>query len=131
MPSIIELNGLISLRQFPGVDNVPTLEKSEYKEALMQQTYHVLLSTQRALLKSVTPRLRSVVVDLDNDRFIFHIHLYYDGKASDEEIGLWQRVITEARVGLDSQYALDSSVERLDCPKPIPFRGRCAYLRKE
>lgn len=97
----------------------------------MQELSDALLSTQKALLKTVTPDLRAVVVDLDNDNNVFFIRFYYTGKVSEDLIDLWQCAITEASAGLDLHYTLDDGVEKLDFPKKIPLRGRYAYLRKE
>lgn len=97
----------------------------------MQQISDALLATQRALLDVVTPELRAVVVDIDNDKKEFYIRFYYDGEVSEELIDLWSSAITEASAGLDPIYDLDNGIERLDFPKKIPFRGRFAYFRKE
>jgi hypothetical protein len=97
----------------------------------MQELGNALLCTQRALLRAVTPQLRAVVVDLDNDEIVFYIRFYYDREVSDEEIDLWQCAITEASAGLDPIYDLDNDIIRLDFPEKIPAKGRYAYLRKE
>lgn len=98
---------------------------------IMQELSDALLSTQKALLKVVTPELRAVVVDLDNNKNVFFIRFYYHEKVPDNLIDLWECAITEASAGLDPHYTLDDGVERLDYPQKIPFRGRYAYLRKE
>lgn len=46
----------------------------------MQELSDALLTTQKVLLKTVTPRLRAVIVDLDNSKNIFFIRFYYDGE---------------------------------------------------
>src|SRR5262249_28787185 len=97
----------------------------------MMEIALALLSTQSALLQNVTPELRAVIVDIDEEEKIFYIRFYYDGPVSEDIIELWQCAITEASAGIDPNYGLDEGVERLDYPAKIPFRGRCAYLRKE
>lgn len=97
----------------------------------MQQLYYALLATQNALLGVVTPELRAVVIDLDNNDKVFFIRFYYDGEVSPEIIDLWDCAITEASADMELDYTLDDGIERLDYPQGIPFRGRYAYLRKE
>ncbi len=96
-----------------------------------QQMSDALLSTQRALLDVVTPELRAVVVDLDNNKSEFYIRFYYDGEVPEKILDLWSCAIMEASAGLDPIYDLDNGIERLDFPTKIPFRGRYAYCRKE
>ncbi len=92
---------------------------------------YALLSVQSALLNVVTPELRAVVVDVCKENTLLYIRFYYDGKCSEELIDLWQCSITEASADFGPDTVLDDGVERLDYPKPIPCRGRCAYRRKE
>lgn len=90
---------------------------------------YALLSVQNALLGAVTPELRAVVIDLDEESKVLYIRFYYHGEASEELIDLWDCAITEIDLGLDCFF--DKGIERLDYPNPIPVRGRYAYLRKE
>jgi hypothetical protein len=91
---------------------------------------YALLGMQRALLGEVTPALRAVFIDLDQDQDLFLANFYYDGEASEERIDLWDCVVTEASADLD-QWFSRSKIERLDYPKVIEGRGCCAYVRKE
>ena len=92
---------------------------------------YALLSIQRALLQTVTPELRAVVIDVSKEEQLLYIRFYYDGKVSEKLIDLWECAITEASADFGPECLLDAGVERLDYPQKIPFRGRCAYLRKE
>ena len=92
---------------------------------------YALLSTQHALLGIVTPELRAVVVDFVKGENLLYMRFYYDGALSEKYIDLWQCAITEASAALGPDCILDDGVDRLDYPKAIPVRGRCAYLRKE
>lgn len=92
---------------------------------------YALLAVQSALLDAVTPELRAVVVDMCKETQSLYLYFYYDGKASEKLIDLWQCAVTEASAALGPNCLLDDGVERLDYPKKIPFRGRYAYLRKE
>ncbi len=92
---------------------------------------YALLSTQNALLEVVTPKLRAVIVDFNEESQLMYTRFYYDGEASEELIELWECAITEASAGLGPDCRVDEGVERLDYPKKIPLRGRYAYLRKE
>lgn len=90
-----------------------------------------LLATQRALLGVVTPQLRAVVIDVEPENEIFFISFFYDGEISEELQDLWECAITEASASLGPDYYTEQQIDRVDYPKPIPFRGRYAYLRKE
>ncbi|NGX38780.1 MAG: hypothetical protein KR126chlam1_00091 [Chlamydiae bacterium] len=46
----------------------------------MQEIGDALLATQRALLDIVTPELRAVIVDLDNDKGVFLFDFITMGK---------------------------------------------------
>lgn len=91
---------------------------------------YVMLAVQNALLGVVIPELRSVVVDVDEEKRLLYIRFYYHGEVNQEVIDLWKMAISEV-IALLPGYALDQGVERLDQPSKIPFRGRYAYLRKE
>lgn len=97
----------------------------------MKDLGNALLSTQRALLGAVTPELRAVLINLDEEEKIFYIRFFYHGSVSQDLIELWDCAITEASAGIDPHYDLDEDVQRLDYPEKIPFQGCYAYLRKE
>ncbi len=86
---------------------------------------------QCALLDEVTPQLRAVVIDIDNDEEILYSRFYYDGEASEKQIDLWDCAISEAATDLQPEFLLRAHIERLDYPKKIPSFGYFAYLRKE
>lgn len=91
-----------------------------------------LLSTQKALLKVVTPDLRAVIIDIKKEEKIFYIHFYYHGEISKELINLWSHAITEASTEFGPNCILDGGIERVDYPNKIPIPGtRYAYCRKE
>lgn len=92
---------------------------------------YALLATQNALLDAITAELRAVVIDVSSEEQLLYIRFYYHGDVSTKLIDLWECAITEASASLGPDCALDYGVERLDCPKEIPLRGRYAYLRKE
>ena len=92
---------------------------------------NALLSVQRALLGAVTPELRAVVVDLDNENHVVYIRFYYHGEVAENLIDLWDCAVTEVISDMDIQYVLNEGIERLDYPNPIPDRGRFFYRRKE
>jgi hypothetical protein len=92
---------------------------------------YALLSVQSALLQVVTPELRAVVVDICKEDWLFYIHFYYEGEASEKLIDLWECAITEASAALGPDCVLNAGVARLDYPQQIPLHGRFAYLREE
>jgi hypothetical protein len=90
---------------------------------------YALLAVQGAVLGEVTPALRAVFTNVDEDQEIFYFYVYYDKAASEQMIELWECVCTEASAGL-GHCLIESEIERLDYPKAIPIRGYCAYLRR-
>ena len=98
---------------------------------MIQDLGRSILSMQKALLHIVTPELRAVIIDLDNNKNVFFVRFYYDGIVNDTILDLWRSSIKKANAELHFDFTLDSNVERLDFPQEIPFRGRCVFLRKE
>jgi hypothetical protein len=90
---------------------------------------YALLAVQSALLGEVTPALRAVFANVDEDQEIFYFYVYYDKEVSEKTIDLWECACTEASADLGPCF-IEREIERLDHPKAIPVRGYCAYLRK-
>lgn len=101
-----------------------------YKIEIVPVAY-ALLALQRALLGSVTPELRAIIVDVSNEESLLYIRFYYDGQVIQELVDLWECAISEVVADFGADYALDEKVQRLDYPQKIPFRGRYAYSRYE
>jgi hypothetical protein len=107
-------------------------QPSQGKKSMLKYSIeYALLAVQRALLDTITPELRAVVVDFSQKNKSLYIRFYYDRKVSEKLIDLWQCAITEASAAFNADYSLDDGVERLDYPQKIPLRGQYAYLRKE
>jgi hypothetical protein len=105
--------------------------KSEkYKISIFPLAY-ALLALQRGMLGVVTPELRSVIADIDQENQLLYIRFFYDGDVPYENIDEWECAISESIADLGPEYSLDAKVERIDYPKEMPFRGRYAYFRKE
>jgi hypothetical protein len=94
---------------------------------------YLLLSVQRALLGSVIPALRAMVVDLDVTSKILCINFYYDCEITEEVHDLSSCIVTEIIADFPSDYLnnLDENVIQLNYPKKIPVKGKLVYLRKE
>ncbi len=97
----------------------------------METLNNASLLTQRSLWGAITPELRAVSIDLDNDNKKFFIYYYYDGEVSEKIIDLWQCATTEASAGLEFFYYDVEKIERLDFPSEIPDKGVIIYYRKE
>jgi hypothetical protein len=95
----------------------------------MKELSDVLLSAQRALLGVVTPELRAVVVDLDNENNVVYIRFYYHGEVAEKLIDLWDCAVTEVISDMDVQYVLDERIERLDYPNPIQLAADLVFER--
>lgn len=92
---------------------------------------YALLAVQHALLGIVTPELRAVIVDFNQEEPLLYIRFFYDGKVSKTLSDLWQSAISNAKKDFGNDCILDGKVEQVDYPHPLPFRGRYAYSRKE
>lgn len=90
-----------------------------------------LLAVQSALLGVVTPQLRGVSIDIDEENEVFHITFFYDGEVSEDILELWSCASTEASCHIPLGYQTDEKYMRLDFPQELPVQGRYAYLRKE
>ncbi len=98
-----------------------------YKIEIFPLAY-ALLAIQRALLGIVTTELRAVIADMEDK--LLYIRFYYDRNVASEILDDWECAITETMADLGPDYLLDEGIEKLSYPQEIPFRGRCAYLRK-
>ena len=130
-PEKIPLGGFIAYMRKE--DNSAHFTESGYSQVSIkeQSISYALLATQQALLAVVTPELRAVVVDFKNDERLLYIRFFYDGEVSKSLTDLWQNASLKVRCDFGGNCVLDGQAERVDFPKPIPFRGRYAFLRKE
>ena len=92
---------------------------------------YILLAVQRALLSVVTPKLRAVLIDLNQEERIFYASVYYDGEISEKLVDLWECAMSEAGADLGICHTEEYTIKRLDYPQEIPAGGHYAYLRKE
>jgi hypothetical protein len=113
--------------------NLP--EKLDNKVKIAEMTIgYALLAVQNALLGVVTPQLRAVIVDFEEEIPLLFIRFYYDTQVPQETINLWSNAMSKSSADFfGSICCLDCRIERLDYPKDIDsvFRGRYAYRRKE
>lgn len=92
---------------------------------------YALVSMQQALLGTVTPALRAVIVNMNADAKLLYVRFYYDEAMDEKAIDLWECAIQKSKADFGSNFFLDAEIERLDYPQTIPCLGRYAYLRKE
>jgi len=90
--------------------------------------YNLLLNIQGALINAVTPELRAVTVDIDNEKALVILKFFYDGKITDELFETASIAGTETDV---PGYLNDEHIIRCDSPNPLPIQGRFVFLRKE
>ena len=102
---------------------------TSYKIKDITPIAYALLAIQRALLGLVTPELRAIIVDVQEQ--LLYMRFYYDQVVLQEILESWEYAITRSIADLGSDYLFDAKIERLDFPQEIPFRGRYAFLRKE
>ncbi|HEY5235215.1 MAG TPA: hypothetical protein VIJ14_03460 [Rhabdochlamydiaceae bacterium] len=97
---------------------------------MLTELNKLLLSMNSALIGAVAPSLRSVSIELDHEMEQVIFWFYYDGEITDELFDLASVAGTEASTCM-TRYTSEDQIIRLDYPKPIPFRGKLAYHRKE
>lgn len=90
--------------------------------------HELLLSIQNALGNAVTPELRAVTADIDEKNGNIVLYFFYNGEVTERLAEIASIAGTETNVG---GYLNEEHIVRLDFPKPIPIRGKLAFLRKE
>lgn len=89
------------------------------------------LVVQQALLGKVTPNLRAVGLDLNQDKKEMHFYFNYDGEISENEYGLAAATIKEVSSTF-LEYCVNHHVKRVDFPQGELEKGeRLVYLRYE
>lgn len=89
------------------------------------------LSAQRALLGNVTPNLRAVCVNVEEN--VISAVFYCDKEISEEEFELYEQVKDQIIADFCNLQELEFSLEtvRLDYPKKMPLKGFWVYYRNE
>lgn len=75
----------------------------------------IVLSTNRALLGSVTPNLRAVVAEWDDERIL--LVFYFHGEPSSDDAETMSVVHTEVLTDLIDIMPVDFAITRLDMPE--------------
>ena len=88
----------------------------------------LLLEIQRAILGRVTPNLRMVTADGNEDEI--HLIFYYNDEISEEENEMAEDASTEIISGFSNQ-TLNLEIIRLASPKKMPTLKEIAYWRFE
>lgn len=89
----------------------------------------VLLALQQALLGEISANLRAVAVSIGPQNV--HFRAFFDGSISEGDRESMSFVETELMAALTARDVVSHSVERLDCPAPIPKRDIWVYCRRE
>jgi len=102
---------------------------------MIQMSYskanNIFGSIQRGLLGNVTPNLRAVYVQIENET-TFHLLFYYNNPPTEDEQELASLVDTEVLADFPSPFfKTDFSVLTLSYPNPIPDVGFCMFYRYE
>lgn len=92
---------------------------------------YAILSAIRALWDEITPQLRAVTVFICPKIRLSKTCIYYDGAVSEDQIDLWNCVMTEATADFNFDIEFQEIIKRVDYPGSIPDTGRLVYLRKE
>jgi hypothetical protein len=90
----------------------------------------VLGSVRRALIGNVTPNLRAVYVDLEEE--LITLLFYYNDPLSEDEEELASLTDTEFISDFPSpEYKTDCKVHVIPYPQKIEKKGYCVYRRYE
>jgi hypothetical protein len=101
------------------------------QEKTITRRVRVVLNCQQALLKSITPNIRKVVVNWDEHNIM--IHFVYDGQYSKEDMEEAERVAAKMRASFPEDDVKINYL-RLDFPTPLYTLGlgeQAIYVRKE
>ncbi len=93
--------------------------------------YTALLCIQGTLGNSVTPQLRAVSLDIDEENYELLVYFYYDGELTEELDELFSIVLLEVDTYTEHDYFIRDSIYSLKVPEKIPVRGKFAFLRYE
>lgn len=80
---------------------------------------YVRLSAVSALLGTVTPNLRVVVVDLKSEKEMVFIYFYYHGQIDEATFDIASTAISEFSANFPPGYRFVERIERLDSPQKI------------
>jgi len=108
---------------------------SEIKASEIEEIYKrrmsVLLSCQQALLGSITPTMRNILVDWDEKTIWFHV--IFDGPITEEMRNIVQQV--EKKITFDfppPDFSIHTKCSRIDFPERISLQAeQYVFSRKE
>ena len=86
-------------------------------------------SVQNALLGAVSPKLRVVVVRLE-EKSVF-VSFFYDGEISESDRDAASCALAEIISDFPPDFELNDQIERVDFPKEVPILGSLVFKRKE
>ncbi|HEX4839937.1 MAG TPA: hypothetical protein VFU89_05810 [Rhabdochlamydiaceae bacterium] len=89
---------------------------------------NALLAGFNALLGEVSPKLRSVNIDWDQNTV--YLYFYFDGKVTEEDHESAEMIATET-IAKFGEHVLETKIVRIDFPKAIPNTGIPIFHRKE
>jgi hypothetical protein len=99
---------------------------TDAKRSDREQT--ILLSVWAALIGEITPKMRAIYVDWDENTI--SLYFFVDGEFSEEEKEDMSCIVTEVVAQMPDNM-FEEFFERLDYPNPIACPGRCVFKRKE
>lgn len=87
------------------------------------------MALQRALLGQVSPQLRGVSVDQDDQQI--HLNFFFNGPVSEEDRVAASEVESELLADLPPDKRVETEIVRLDAPKRLPDSGLWVFRRRE
>lgn len=94
------------------------------------------LSIQRALLGNISPKLRAVCANVEENKI--YINFYYDGIISEDDQELYEHACAQIMAdfsfpekGSDVETECNMQIIRLDFPQKMPLIGHWVYYRNE
>jgi hypothetical protein len=121
----------------PCLFKYPTLLfHSKIDNVLDEQNVNLELSTQRALLGSVPPKLRAVSVNSVEN--VIYVYMCFDGEISKKDHMLCESTINKIKADFScpentkhKDLKIEPSIIRLDYPHKVPFKGNVVFCRYE
>jgi hypothetical protein len=144
-PKKYPIVGLLAYQRFEKIDleKCSDIEVEIHKKVLSEylnkigpniinEAYLILL-VQKALLGAITPSLRAVTANLENEKFSVRVCFIYDGLITDELADLVKSAVNKIKADLPLDYHEGFSFElvRVDFPAPFPLERRLVYKRYE
>ena len=130
-PAIIPVNGALAyLRKEPGM-SPPKVQLLPRLPRIVEDVY-LSYAMQQALLGRVVPALRSVAINVNEEKKTLYFYFYYDEEVTEELLALSKEAIVNAKKAFSDTFTSVEEIVFFPFPKRIPSIGGIeVYCRAE